>query len=160
MIRYLFSLISILLFAVKVQAQLVEYQYDKANRLTQVVYKDQMTIAYTYDSNGNRVSKITSTIVTNVSNLNDSILQSNGNVFIYPNPSNGNFKTRIYSSQKQTVTVQIFTVEGKLIHTYTVEALKGYYDININISPKPSGTYVVTVTGKTVHASKQLVIID
>ena len=141
--------------------QKIEYSYDKAKRLIQIIYPDQKKINFGYDNDGNRISQITSTIVTSVSNLNDSLIQENKSVFIYPNPTNGNFKTRIYSSQKQQVTVQIYSIEGKLIHTYTIEALMGYYDININISPKPSsGTYIVSVKGKTIDVSKRLVITD
>lgn len=142
-------------------AQSINYKYDKVGRLTQAIYPDQKTIVYTYDNNGNRISQITSTIVTAVSNLNDSLIQANNGVFIYPNPSNGNFKNRIYSSQKQQVIVQIHSIDGKLIHTYAIEASKGYYDINININPKPaSGTYIVSVKGQTIDASKRIVIAD
>ncbi|MBS4064721.1 MAG: T9SS type A sorting domain-containing protein [Chitinophagaceae bacterium] len=142
-------------------SQTTQFKYDNHNRIINVSYENQKQINYAYDKNGNRISQITSTITTAVSNLNDSLLQANNGVFIYPNPSNGNFKSRIYSSQKQQVTVQIYTIDGKLIHTYSAEALKGYYDINININPKPiPGTYIVTVKGKTIDASKKILIME
>ena len=145
----------------EIEAQTIQFKYDKTGRLIEEIYTNQKTHKYEYDKNGNRISQITSTIVTSVSNLNDSLIQANNGVFIYPNPSNGNFKTRIYSSQKQKITVQIYSIDGKHIHTYTAEALNGYYDINITISPKPaSGTYVVSVKGKTIDVSKKIIIID
>lgn len=140
-------------------SQTNQFKYDNDNRIINVSYDNQKQINYAYDKNGNRISQITSTIVTAVSNINDSLIQANNGVFIYPNPSVGNFKSRIYSSQKQQVIVQIYTIDGKLIHTYSAEALRGYYDINIFINPKPaSGTYIVTVKGKTIDASKQIII--
>lgn len=140
-------------------AQTVQYKYDNLNRLKQVLYSDQKSILYSYDKNGNRIYQITSTIVTAVDNLNDSLIQTNSNVFIYPNPSNGDFKTRVLVSKKQKIIVQLFTLEGKLIHEYSVDVLKGYYDININITPQPTGTYIIKVKGKTINSSKKVIIL-
>lgn len=137
-------------------AQLI-IERDVKGNVTKEEYSSGLSITYSYDPSGNRISQITSTI-TAIENLNDSLVLGNNNIFIYPNPSNGNFKTRISASQKQKVTVQIYTVDGKVIHTYTVDVLKGYYDININISPQPTGTYVVKVSGKTINASKTVII--
>lgn len=146
------------LFTGILKCQNVYFNYDNAGRVTKAVFINQKTIIFFYDKNGNRISQTTSTITTTVSNLNDSLIQANKGVFIYPNPSNGNFKTRIYSSIKQNITLQIFTIDGKLLHAYTAEVLKGYYDININISPQPTGTYTVVVKGRTINASKKIII--
>jgi YD repeat-containing protein len=158
---FLILFLHINFFGNNIYSQTIEHKYDNANRITKVVYHDQKDITYLYDKNGNRISQITSMIVTAVINLNDSLLEANKGIFIYPNPSNGNFKTRIYSSQKQQITVSIYSVDGKLIHSYTAEALKGYYDINININPKPAtGSYIVSVIGKTIEGSKKILITD
>jgi uncharacterized protein (TIGR03437 family) len=45
-------------FASTVEAGAVAYSYDRLNRLTGVAYPDGTTIAYTYDSAGNRLSQV------------------------------------------------------------------------------------------------------
>lgn len=157
----LFIILFLFTTFIKTEGQKVVYKFDKADRLLQAIYPDQKSVNYSYDKDGNRISQIITTIITSINPIADSLVQANNNIFIYPNPTNGNFKTRIYSSQKQQITLQIYTIDGKLIHNYSVEALKGYYDINITISPNPaSGTYIVSVKGKTMNASKQIVITE
>lgn len=135
-----------------------QYKYDNAGRMLQIKCSNQKVVSYTYDKNGNRTSQIIS-IITLVNDLNDSLLQGNNQVLIFPNPTNGDFKTRVLISEKQKILVQIFTLEGKLIHEYSVDVLKGHYDININITPHPTGTYIIKVKGKTINSSKKVIII-
>jgi len=47
-------------------AAAIQYSYDSLNRLTSVTYPDGTTIAYTYDSAGNRLSQV----ITNTSTAN------------------------------------------------------------------------------------------
>lgn len=50
----------------------VKYEYDALNRLTQVTYGNGVTVSYTYDALGNRLSKkVTGSLVVISGDLND-----------------------------------------------------------------------------------------
>lgn len=50
----------------------VKYEYDALNRLTQVTYGNGVTVNYTYDALGNRLSKkVTGSLVAISGDLND-----------------------------------------------------------------------------------------
>lgn len=50
----------------------VKYEYDALNRLTQVTYGNGVTVSYTYDALGNRLSKkVTGSLVAISGDLND-----------------------------------------------------------------------------------------
>jgi YD repeat-containing protein len=54
------SLIIVFLFFIKsLSAQTINYTYDNLGRLTQTVYPDSSIIKYSYDANGNRITKRT-----------------------------------------------------------------------------------------------------
>ena len=55
--RFLYTL-AILFVSMQTLAQgTVKYEYDSNNRLTQVTYSNGVTVTYTYDNLGNRLSK-------------------------------------------------------------------------------------------------------
>jgi YD repeat-containing protein len=45
----------LLMVANRIHSQKLQYKYDKANRLIQVTYPNQISVIYTYDNDGNRV---------------------------------------------------------------------------------------------------------
>ena len=50
----------------------VKYEYDALNHLTQVTYSNGVTVSYTYDALGNRLSKkVTGSLVAISGDLND-----------------------------------------------------------------------------------------
>lgn len=140
-------------------SQKVNYIYDKVGRLTKAIYPDQKAINYYYDKDGNRTSQVISTIITNVSNLNDSLLTNQNNVYIYPNPSSGIFRVKFYSEKRQEVSIQIISIDGSFIHIYKAISNKGFYEFNININPHPSGMYIVKMIAETFTESKTVIII-
>ncbi len=75
-------------------SQEVKYTYDKADRLVLVVYPNQMAINYYYDADGNRIRKVT-TNVSNIVDPNNPSSSSNDEVFLYPNPTKGDFKKSV-----------------------------------------------------------------
>lgn len=72
-----------------------------------------------------------------ISNSNEHARAFNDNVFIYPNPSTGEFTVAV----SKTSTVDIFNTVGKKIITKSVSG-------NANFSLKQSGVYMVRVTAK------------
>ena len=57
--RALYIIISVLLGVQALAQSTVKYEYDELNRLTQVVYGNGLTVSYTYDELGNRLTKKT-----------------------------------------------------------------------------------------------------
>ena len=54
----LWSILAVVVAVGNVQGASVTYTYDTMNRLTRVAYPDGTTIAYAYDSAGNRLSQV------------------------------------------------------------------------------------------------------
>jgi hypothetical protein len=137
-------------------AQSVEYKYDYVNRLKEVIYPNLLKVTYEYDKDGNRMSQATSQIRVGTKDIE----LANQQVLIYPNPTNGNFNGKIDILEKQEITIEIFNLSGQSIHTYKVEADVGTYDFSINISPIATGTYLLSVIGKTIKANGKVYVID
>ena len=65
----------------------------------------------------------------------------------YPNPFNSNISIHYSLQKEQTVLLQIFNINGKLIHTVIQEALSaGRHHSNWNAIHESSGVYVVKLT--------------
>ncbi|MBX7226397.1 MAG: T9SS type A sorting domain-containing protein [Chitinophagales bacterium] len=137
-------------------AQNINYTYDKAGRLTKVTYPNQQEVSYTYDADGNRIQKTVSRIVTHVE---DETIQER-HITIFPNPTNGIFTTQIQSTVFENLVVEIYTITGERLVSYSVIINRGISDIQMKIDPIVSGTYIVMVRGETFHASEKVVLIS
>lgn len=79
-------------------------------------------------------------------------------LYVYPNPNRGQFQVRFFNLANENVTVQIFDAKGaKILVKAVVSSGITYSRIDIDISSKPSGTYVCEVVnsaGKIIGAKK------
>lgn len=141
-------------------SQNVKYKYDNANRLIQAIYPNQTAITYTYDKDGNRINQTTGTVKNVViTNPADSSNIAKGELLIYPNPNKGIFKGKLYVDEAQEVTIQILTLLGQVMAIYTPTIPKGFQEFSLTINPTPpTGTYIITVKGKTVSKTAKMLI--
>lgn len=148
------------------EGQNVQYKYDRADRVIQETYPVShpgiKVVNYTYDKDGNRLSKsatvIDSTPPPLLSPIDSTDLVQN-TLLIYPNPSDGNFKGSLFSVKTQDITIEIFTIDGKQVYSYTASNISGYYNFTINISPLAPGTYALHLKGKYVLEQRKIVIL-
>ena len=80
-----YIIIIILLFFIQekpLKAQSIQYRYDNAGRLMQVIYSNQATINYTYDDDGNRISAVTSSVALPVELLTFIAQKQNSQVLL------------------------------------------------------------------------------
>lgn len=144
------------LFPFTANAQNINYNYDNAGRLIKVSYPNQKEVQYVYDKDGNRIQEVTSEIITSTK-PKESTQQD---VKIFPNPSNGIFTTQISSTINQPITIEIYSLSGQIVNTYTANVQIGIYDINIKVNPIASGTYIVKVISKTLNTSQKVIIVS
>lgn len=72
---------------------------------------------------------------------------------LYPNPSNGNFKLGIYSSENVWIDVSVFDINGRKYVSRKQQMLAGENQVNFTIPGLPRGMYMVRVIkGNEVHS--------
>lgn len=85
--------------------EVIEYEYDKLNRLTCIYYPDASTVSYTYDNNGNRTAMTDKTGTTqyqyNAQNRLVAVFFPNINPVIYTYDKSGNIIKIQYPDQSQ-----------------------------------------------------------
>ncbi|MFK8038267.1 MAG: LamG-like jellyroll fold domain-containing protein [Crocinitomicaceae bacterium] len=82
------------------------------------------------------------------------------NFDIFPNPNEGNFKINLDNFIGESVSVQIYSLSGKLIKdlTYGQQNIDGLYTLSIDLENVANGLYFVKVTADEQTAVKQLVV--
>lgn len=80
--------------------------------------------------------------------------EDNGNVVVYPNPSNGSFNVKIAGNSGEQYTVSVFDLVGKLLKTNTYSSEIA----NIDLSDKAKGVYFVVVNAK--NSNKKIKIVN
>jgi hypothetical protein len=68
------------------------------------------------------------------------------NLWVYPNPSKGQFNVRFYNQDGERFKVWIYTDIGKLVYKADLITGTTYSTTAINLSNQPSGTYVLKIT--------------
>ena len=94
-------------------------------------------------------------VYVNVLNGTSGISQVSNNVsqiYIYPNPNNGNFIIEPNSTDKQTL--QVFDVNGKLVLTQSINGTT-----NIDASNLAEGVYNLSLQNANGVVNKRLVIV-
>lgn len=90
-------------------------------------------------------------------NTNDPTLgQTEVNVF--PNPTTDLVNVQITSERSGNATVQIITVDGRAVHTETLNLLPGGTTTTINTAALPAGVYLVQVTGANRVSTTKLTV--
>ncbi|MBL0232450.1 MAG: HYR domain-containing protein [Chitinophagaceae bacterium] len=87
--------------------------------------------------------------------------QASDNLWVYPNPNNGQFQIRFFNTPNETATVQVFDSKGAKVYEKANLTSTPYTGMAVDLGPTiSSGTYVVTVVnsaGKQVAAKKMVV---
>jgi len=66
------------------------------------------------------------------------------NIDVFPNPSSGSFSIDATSLEQNPCTLQVFDLVGKLVMSKTISGIDDHL-INVNLSSKPAGIYIVNV---------------
>ena len=92
-----------------------------------------------------------------VSSTNE--ITTEANAFVFPNPSNNNVMVSFNNPNKQLVSIQLYSLEGKLIKTLDSATLpEGNYSSSYSTTDLESGTYLLKISGESININKQLMI--
>ncbi|MGB3155451.1 MAG: T9SS type A sorting domain-containing protein, partial [Chitinophagaceae bacterium] len=70
------------------------------------------------------------------------------NLYVYPNPNNGQFHVRFYNSVNEEVTIRIFDAKGTLAYQRKVQTTTAYTNIDIDLGDvRSAGVYLVKIYG-------------
>ncbi|MEO6612517.1 MAG: PKD-like domain-containing protein [Chitinophagaceae bacterium] len=78
-------------------------------------------------------------------------------LLVYPNPNDGRFQVRFYNQVNENVTLSVYDAKGARVYHKSVGTLNPYTAIDVDISGRPAGIYIVEVrnsTGKKVGAKR------
>ncbi|MCX6252465.1 MAG: T9SS type A sorting domain-containing protein [Bacteroidetes bacterium] len=77
---------------------------------------------------------------------------------IYPNPVNDNAEIVLNGNYQETLRVEIFSSDGKLISSIPVNNTENHQKIQINCSVYPQGIYFVRITGRNGAYVEKIII--
>ena len=80
------------------------------------------------------------------------------NVGIYPNPSNGVFTLTFDMKKKEDVTVRMFDINGRLVHSIQYKDYFGTFRKTLDLSELGSGLYFFQIVSETGIVYTQIVI--
>ncbi|MEQ8925094.1 MAG: choice-of-anchor J domain-containing protein [Fulvivirga sp.] len=79
----------------------------------------------------------------------------NAQYFLFPNPSDGNYKLSFDLTLRQQVLVSVYNLSGHEVHTGTLEnVLNQTYDFSI--ANEPAGIYLVRLQGESFSATERI----
>ncbi|MBA2422606.1 MAG: T9SS type A sorting domain-containing protein [Chitinophagales bacterium] len=108
------------------------------------------------DSNGCTNSATIDVVFTGMENLS---LASN--LFIYPNPSNGNFVIELLSELKgEEISVEIFNAIGQLVFSYQERFDNSPYKKEIDLSPQATGVYLIRLKTETDFINQKMIFTE
>ena len=121
------------------------------------------TLNVNVDGLGNYKMKITNASgCSNMSNLVSVSDSSNGKLFVYPNPSAGQFQVRFQSDVNnfQPRTLVIYNSKGSQVSSAKYVMFGAYTAIQVDLSNKPAGIYTVCLMdkdGNKLHSEKVII---
>lgn len=81
-------------------------------------------------------------------------------VEVYPNPSNGNFKARVYSnSASANVLIKVCAANGKVVHQQMTNLDKGVTTLFFEQNQLEKGMYFIQIMGENIKLAPQKLII-
>ncbi len=83
--------------------------------------------------------------------------QASDNLYVYPNPNNGQFQVRFYNSANEAVSVIVYDDKGAKVYSRGLVTAISYTKIDVDISRLPAGIYMVEVmntAGKRIGVKK------
>lgn len=94
-----------------ITASATTYQYDDAGRLIKVVYDNGMESRYTYDDNGNLLSR--STDVINSVDENGRQVKTT----VSPNPTSNEISVTVHTEDELPIEIRLITITGEVALT-------------------------------------------
>ena len=83
------------------------------------------------------------------------------NLFIYPNPSNGNFVIELLSELKgEEISVEIFNAMGQLVFSYQERFDNSPYKKEIDLSPQATGVYLIRLKTETDFINQKMIFTE
>ncbi len=109
---------------------------------------------------GNKVFIIKKTAVTKTSSGKKDGKKKNANteVLVYPNPNRGVFKISFENTHKNNVDISIADKNAVSVYEERLNAFKGTYEKEIDLSAKPKGTYYLTIKNGKQESNSKIVI--
>jgi len=101
-------------------------------------------------SRSNRTTNLTTGIKTLTGNMS--------NLGIYPNPSNGVFTLTFDMKKKEDVTIRMFDVNGRVVHSIQYKDYFGTFRKTLDFSELGSGLYFFQIVSETGIVYTQIVI--
>jgi hypothetical protein len=129
------------------------FEVDLSAYNGQTVY---VMFKYTGDNSNNTTTvQIDNVLISNNVSVNE-VNNSNAELTLYPNPSQGAVKIDYSVEQASNVKISIYALNGQLVETVlSEEKAQGSYSLNWSNASLQSGTYIVKVkTGNTVKVNK------
>jgi hypothetical protein len=71
--------------------------------------------------------------------------QASGNLWVYPNPNNGQFQVRFFNSANELATINIFDEKGSRVYSRSFTTTTPYTRLDVDISRMPASRYLVEV---------------
>ena len=78
-------------------------------------------------------------------------------LFIYPNPTNGNFNIRM-NTKTNKITTEIINLAGQIVSTKSYNVAGSKIDQAINATNLPKGVYIVKINDGDSVQTKKLII--
>ena len=81
-------------------------------------------------------------------------------MFVYPNPSRGQFQVRVYNQPGKQLSVLVHNARGQLVYRERKITSAPYTRMDVDLRSAASGNYVVTVVDSdgVIIGSKKVVI--
>ncbi|MDR1005289.1 MAG: T9SS type A sorting domain-containing protein [Bacteroidales bacterium] len=143
------SLIPVLVEAIKEQSQIILAQTLKINEIDGDILSIQNTPSTQPTTKSAGTTKSTKSAIIDTTQNNADSTQAL-NAFLYqnnPNPFNTQTTINYFLPEEvQTATIYIFSLQGSLLATYTLQPDFGFGSLTIDASSLNSGTYFYTLT--------------
>jgi hypothetical protein len=89
----------------------------------------------------------------------EEITSSENQVLVYPNPSDGNVNVEIYSSNSNSVGLEVYDISGRLVYSESLYLYSGVNNKNIDLTTLTKGVYVMKIQGVNDNAIVNKLII-
>ena len=106
---------------------------------------------------------VTVTINANKGNSNSIGIGNNSEAFenkysVYPNPSNGYIKSKLYSSVNTKATLVLFDVGGKVVYNSTLDLKRGNNEFELNLNLKSGFVFMKIVSAEVNFGTTKILI--
>lgn len=86
------------------------------------------------------------------------VQNATGNLSLFPNPASDFVQITLPVNTTQSVAVEIYDVNGRLVYSKLKEAVSGELKEKVEVKDFPKGTYLLKVVGKDISATRKIVI--